>query len=153
MKRCSILIFSFVLTLLFFVSGCGDKPALGKIEGTVTYNGQPLEKGTIIFAVSGTREATGQIENGEIRNVTTFKEGDGVPIGEASVAIIALKEPKNVSKTAAPETQHAPGQNAPTTGMGGQEFTIPVKYVNPETSGLKTAIQKGVNQVQFDLTK
>jgi hypothetical protein len=30
---------------------------------------------------------------------------------------------------------------------------IPARYINPEISGLKTMIQKGVNHVPFDLTK
>ncbi|MDR1384981.1 MAG: hypothetical protein LBJ67_14195 [Planctomycetaceae bacterium] len=155
MKRSLILIFSLCLTTSFFVSGCSDKPVLGKIEGTVTYDGKPLEKGTIIFAVPGTREATGVIENGKIINVATFNDGDGVPIGEASVAIIALKEVKSLPapKTSTLESETSPGQSIATAGMSGQEFSIPVKYVNPETSGLKATIQKGVNQIQFDLKK
>ncbi|MDR1385739.1 MAG: hypothetical protein LBJ67_18095 [Planctomycetaceae bacterium] len=152
MKRFSILIFSLCLTTSFFVSGCSDKPALGKIEGTVTYDGKPLEKGAVTFSVRGTREATGLIENGEIRNVTTFKEGDGAPIGEASVAVIAWKEAKKDPVEKISVDMQTPGGDS-SNNIGGETLLIPLRYTNPETSGLKTTIQKGVNQVQFDLKK
>ncbi|MDR3110161.1 MAG: hypothetical protein LBU65_10830 [Planctomycetaceae bacterium] len=140
------------LTALLFCAGCGNGLTLGKVEGTVTFDGQPLANGTIIFAVKGTRESSGIIENGVIRNVTTFKDNDGTPIGEAAVAIIALKEQKTqpvVNEDASPDK---PSSGSSTT-MGGSEFSIPIRYVNTETSGLTVTINKGVNKVKFDLTK
>ncbi|MDR1484428.1 MAG: hypothetical protein LBT09_06355 [Planctomycetaceae bacterium] len=154
MKKFLTITFICFPLLILFCSGCGSsKPALGKVEGTVTLDGQPLKKGNIIFTTKGARDAFGIIENGVIQRVTTFVEGDGAPVGQAAVAIIAVKETENkplavnVSDTADPST--------PTTDnsvvMSGEEFLVPIHYTNPETSGLTATIQKGINTLNFEL--
>jgi len=125
---------------------------LGLVEGTVTFDGKPLEEGTIVFTVSGARDASGLIKNGEIQQVTSFKPGDGAPVGEARIAIIAVKP------TAGDISQGMSSQsdaNSPGTSsmMGNSEFLIPTRYTNPEKSGLTATITKGKNEVHFDLTK
>jgi hypothetical protein len=141
------------LTALLFFTGCGNGLTLGKVEGTVTFDGQPLANGTIIFAVAGTRESSGIIENGVIRNVTTFVDNDGTPVGEAAVAIIALKEAKPQPVAAPKNTPPAGPPSGGSPAMMSREFSIPIRYVNTETSGLTVIINKGVNNVKFDLTK
>ncbi|MDR1480701.1 MAG: hypothetical protein LBJ00_17390 [Planctomycetaceae bacterium] len=127
---------------------------MGKIEGTVTLDGQPLKSGSIIFTVKGTRDASGTIENGVIKNVMTFVDGDGVPVGQASVAIIAMEEIPTLNTQPAVDTSD-PSIPAPPSndmnGMGNQKFSIPVHYTNPETSGLTATIEKGTNQLKFEL--
>ncbi|MDR1959638.1 MAG: hypothetical protein LBQ54_11460 [Planctomycetaceae bacterium] len=146
---------AFLMIVLFFGAGCGSgKLPLGKVEGTVTYDGKPLKQGAIIFTVPGTRDASGIIENGNILKVTTFTDGDGVPVGEALVAIVAVDPLPDVPPPA--ETPNVspgtPGVSQP-SGTGGQKFSIPVRYTNTETSGLKASITPGVNTLQFDLTQ
>ncbi|MDR0610091.1 MAG: hypothetical protein LBG58_08280 [Planctomycetaceae bacterium] len=141
--------------LVLFCSGCdSSKPTLGKVEGTVTLDGQPLKKGNIIFTTKGTRDAFGIIENGVIQRVTTFVEDDGTPVGLAAVAIIAIKETEN--RPSAVNVSDDSDPSTPTVGnsvtMGGDEFLIPIRYTNPETSGLTATIQKGINTLNFELT-
>jgi len=147
---CLILLFS-----VFCFSGCGPKrPPLGKIEGTVRFDGEPIESGTIIFTVSGQRDASGQIVNGNIKDVTTFDIGDGAPVGEARIAVIVIKDsPAQAVASPAFDDSAAPG-GGPVMRLEGGDFAIPPRYFNPETSGLTTTIKQGItNSVNLELTK
>lgn len=138
----------FLISILVF--GCGpDRPPLGDVSGTVTYDGKLLEQGTIIFEVPGSRPTCGKIVNGQITELCTFVSGDGVPVGEARVAITAT-----VARSPSTPTQAAASSNEPTPTAGMVEFEqlIPVKYGNPETSGLTATIEKGRNSLSFDLS-
>ncbi|MDR1923417.1 MAG: hypothetical protein LBQ66_03490 [Planctomycetaceae bacterium] len=153
MKIFSKLIMMFLLFSLPFCLGCGaGKPPLGQVEGTVTFNGKPLEKGNIIFTTKGMRDASGIIENGVIRDVTTFTKGDGTPVGQAAVAIIATESEQSImSDVATTPADASPATAATNTAMSSQKFSIPIRYTNPETSGLTTTIKKGLNKVHFEL--
>lgn len=131
---------------------------MGDVSGTVTYEGEPLEKGSIVFEVPGMRTAHGEIVNGQIQNVTTFDPGDGVPVGEADVAIVAVKDGDSDPETKMePEKEKSssdvPGGEPGNTGvMPTPEFSIPPKYTKPQTSGLSASIQEGKNTLEFNLT-
>jgi len=135
------------------ISGCFSKsPPLGLVEGTVTFDGKPLEEGTIVFSVSGARDASGLIKNGEIQQVTSFKPGDGAPIGEAKIAVIAVKlSAGDISQRLSSQNDaNSPGTSSM---MGNSEFLIPTRYTNPEKSGLTATITKGKNDIHLALTK
>ena len=135
----------------FGVSGCFSKsPPLGKVEGTVSFDGKPLEEGTIIFTVSGARDASGLIKNGEIQQVTSFKPGDGAPLGEAKIAVIAVKPSTG---SISPANNPSPDTPGTSTMTGPSEFLIPTRYTNPEKSGLTATITKGTNEIHLELTK
>ncbi len=139
MQRC-------LLLLLFpLVAGCGNQTA--EVTGEVTFAGEPLSKGTIIFETKNARPAVGQILNGKIIKVTTFKEGDGVPPGEHKVAIQSVAE-------AGSAVVSNPGEGGiPKNYMGGKSL-IPTVYGDPETSGLTATIKAGqVNKLEFKLKK
>jgi hypothetical protein len=127
--------------------GCSKGPRLGSVRGTVTFNDQPLAKGTIVFETAGARPATGRIENGQIADITTFDTGDGVPVGSHKVAIFA-------SADAASAVVDDPGKGGPTPGpnyMSGKSL-IPERYNDPEKSGLVAEIKSGDNSVEFKLS-
>ena len=72
--------------LLFTSAGCsGDPnmPKLGKVHGTVTYKGKPVDSGTVTFnPIPGKGGETGQNATGEIESdgsyeMTTFNTGNG----------------------------------------------------------------------------
>ena len=150
-RSVSVFCLVWALTVPCFM-GCGsDRPPLGKVEGTVLYDGVPIKSGAIIFTVSGTRDASSIIEGGAIKNVMTYTEGDGVPIGEARIAVIVVEDsPTSGAASSSEDTAMTMGQS---TRIGGQRFAIPEKYVNPETSGLTATIQKGINTINLELTK
>jgi hypothetical protein len=71
----------------------GDPNATATVpaEGTVTYQGKPLEKGTIEFIPEQGRPASGTIQNGHF-TLTTNTQGDGVQPGPSKVTVTAFEE-------------------------------------------------------------
>lgn len=135
-----------VASLVLLLAGCGSDPLPAKVRGEVLVDGQPLAKGTIIFAVPGKAEATGVIENGKIVSVGTFKTDDGASVGQAKVAVQAMQI------SAAPVVVANPGDTKSNTlaSMSGQSL-IPARYGNPETSELTADLKAGQNELKFEL--
>jgi hypothetical protein len=131
-KRCQRLL-RFCL-LLCFVAGCGSGDDRVSITGQVTYKGQPLEHGSIVFVSPKSRQVTGEIERGEIVNVTTAEPNDGIAAGEYMVAITSRDRSEKYKDTMAPPS------------------LIPMRYADPATSDLKATIQPNENSpLKFDL--
>ena len=151
MKKFITCLLCLILSLTFLCfSGCGPRrPPLGKVEGSVHYDGELIRAGTIIFTVVGMRDASGLIENGVIKDVTTFAKGDGVPVGEAKIAVITFQE-SSQQTTAPPPVATGPGQS---TVFEEKKIAIPIMYTNPETSGLTATIKKGSNTINLELAK
>ncbi|WP_339731200.1 hypothetical protein [uncultured Gimesia sp.] len=128
------------LMLSLLICGCGggidDAPKVASVNGSVIWNGKPLDEGTIVFHPTSGRSASGTIKGGEIVEVTTTIQGDGAPVGENKVTIFATKpDPKDAS------------------GMGTISL-IPVRYNDVKKSGLKAIIKVNEeNKVNFDLVK
>jgi hypothetical protein len=122
---------SFLLTLtaLLMVSGCGGGgPREYQVTGRVTYDGQPVNEGEIVFLPTnseGTPRA-GRIANG------TFQIS--LPEGTKQVVITATRE----SATPAPD------------GLPNYENYIPAAY-NTQTTLTAEVRTSGDNTLTFDL--
>lgn len=118
------------------LGGCGgaqsQQSPLGKVTGTVEYNGKPLPQGTIAFISEKARPASGKIKDGQIIEVTTYTSDDGAPIGKHKVTITAVDNPNADMYTKT-------------------KSLIPVKYNDPNKSGLTAEIKTGDNALKFDL--
>jgi hypothetical protein len=136
-----------------FCGGCGGagRAPLAKVKGTVTYRGEPVKSGTIVFEVPGARPATGKIVDGQIVEVTTHDPNDGVPIGQAKIAVFATQAGPSAAAGAAGSD---PGSYKPGTNYmdAGAKPAIPAKYNNPATSGLSKEIKRGENTLELNLT-
>src|SRR5262249_29072756 len=77
------------------ISSCrSSEETFGKrysVSGTVTYNGQPLDKGAISFVPEKGTGATGAIENGSYA-LSTAGGGDGALPGKYKVTIMAKED-------------------------------------------------------------
>jgi hypothetical protein len=123
-----------VLWLSCIVAGCDSNKNLVTVTGHVTYQGKPLEQGSIVFISPHSRQVTGEITSGNIVSVTTLHENDGIAAGEYSVAITSRDQSEKYKNSMAPPS------------------LIPVRYADVSTSGLKANIQPNDNNVlQFDL--
>ena len=91
-----------ILWLLCIVAGCGSHKGLVAVTGHVTYLGKPLEQGSIVFISPHSRQATGEIRGGDIVNVTTFQENDGIAVGEYGVAITSRDRSEKYKDSMAP---------------------------------------------------
>jgi len=135
------------LTALLALTGCGESgPRTIEVRGTVTYQGTPLEGGTISFFPTRSHEglprrpALGQIESDGTYQLTTFANGDGVLPGEYTVAVTSLIG--------------APPLTAWEESPPKRESRIPRKYNTFDTSGLSAAIPAdgdGALNLDFDL--
>lgn len=127
-------ILGFALLLMLCVGCSESEHPLAPVSGNVLYKGEPLEQGTISFLSSETRQATGEIVDGKIVNVTTFSKNDGAPIGELKVAITAFDRSEEHRNSMVPPS------------------LIPRHYANHTTSKLTATIVAGeTNELQFDL--
>jgi hypothetical protein len=120
---------------LLAAAGCssGDLPERGQVAGAVTYNGQPLEEGEIVFYPDEGRPARGEIVDGQIVEVGTFEADDGVTAGHCRIIIRARQ---------AGADMYTPS-----------EHRIPPHYANAEESGLETTIKPGTkNELTLELT-
>lgn len=134
-----------LLLALPLAAGCsGDN--LGQVAGTVTLDGKSLSKGTITFETTGKRPATARIENGQIVDATTFKPGDGVPVGTHKVAITANEDGAS-AEVSDPGKGKGPGANY----MVGKSL-IPSAYNDPTTSKLTADVKSGKNTLEFKLS-
>ncbi|MCY2986765.1 MAG: hypothetical protein NTY19_02740 [Planctomycetota bacterium] len=143
-----------LLVLLAVSFGCGrsDRPALGKVSGTVTYKGQPVKSGNLVFEVGGARPANAKIVDGKITEVSTFNSNDGVPVGSARIAVFAT-ESGGASTPAAPAANDPGTYQVPAANYMdvGARRLIPDRYNNPATSGLIWEIKQGENTVTLQL--
>lgn len=138
------------------LAGCGrsnNRPSLGRVRGTVSFQGKPLPTGSLTFTVVGTRQAQGKIVDGKIVLAGTFADDDGVPVGMAHIAVFA-REPLKTSSPQRPARKLANPREAMAVDRnrrsGGKSF-IPEKYNDPTTSGLTWNIMAGENEIVLDL--
>lgn len=122
------------LAILVVVAGCGDGgPKLVPIRGQVTYEGQTLKSGTILYVPrdrAAGRQARGEIQPDGTFQLMTFKPGDGALVGEYDIAIVALDVHPGESR----EAIEAAG------GIVQRGSLIPEKYGDPSTSGLSDSV-------------
>ncbi|MEX2168001.1 MAG: hypothetical protein WD851_01710 [Pirellulales bacterium] len=123
-----------ILLLTCVVAGCGSRNGLYSVSGQVTYQGKPLEHGSIVFISPKSRQVTADIELGEILNVTTIAANDGIAAGEYMVAITSRDRSEKYKDSMAPPS------------------IIPIRYADVATSDLKATIQpNNDNALRFDL--
>jgi len=121
-------------------TGCGSGgPTMGRVSGTVTFQGKPVEKGTVTFiSTDGERpNATGDIKGGSYTLQTT-EPGDGAVVGDYKV-IISDIDP-NIANT------ELPGMKVKTP-----KSALPKKYHNADTSGLTVKVESGSQTKDFEL--
>ncbi|GAA4439442.1 hypothetical protein [Bremerella cremea] len=146
------------MLLATIASGCAssDDPNLPKRVPTkviVKYQGQPVERATVIFGDAEIRGAVGNTDkNGEIQ-LWTYQPGDGVIPGTYSVAIrklevMSVPDPETVS----PE-EYSRRVNAMNRSLSqGPTHLLPKKYSKAETSELTAeVVDGGENVFTFEL--
>ena len=122
-----------MMLALAFVLGCGASgPPSGQLSGNVTYKGEPLGTGTIMFMPQSGDAPYAQAEISEDGSykATTKEYGEKIPVGSYRVMISAVKDM---------------GPEAPVMPL------IPFKYSSDQQSGLTAQVVEGENKVDFDL--
>lgn len=109
-------------------SGNGTPVALIPVKGKVTYKGQPLTKGLVVFEPDGYgRMASGQLQSDGTFELSTLKPGDGVVAGEHRISITqldkALAKDRALKKYASPSSSKLTAEVSPEK----TEFTFDLK--------------------------
>jgi hypothetical protein len=164
-----------VLASLIVPAGCGPSNGLtlGRVHGRVTYKGQPIGFGDVLFRPDEASGTSGPLAMGTIAGDGTFvlsteQPGDGAIVGTHRVGVTGL-DPTPVGGSAGPESSHkaAPkavpkdkksrtsrpiGLDQPhvvVRGRQGFRLVTPQKLSKPETSGLTAVVSRGSNTVNI----
>jgi len=126
------------LALLLFAPGCGkSKYEIVKVQGTVSYQGQPLKQGDISFIpvqVEGDglrRMAVSAINDQGEYVLNSFKPGDGVIPGEYKVIIVS----RDKASTEASDAE-----------IAALKWHAPKVYADVATTPLKATISRDAPQ-------
>jgi hypothetical protein len=126
--------FALIVILLALAAGC-EKSQDAQVVGIVTVDGVPLRLGTVTFhPASGGAVAYAQIDKNGRYCVRTGTK-NGLAVGEYMVTVVATTEPKPVDR-----------------GMDvAGDLITPARYANPQRSGLRVKVERGVNHVDLPL--
>ncbi len=119
------------------IAGCKRGPDLAIVSGKVTYKGQPLKHGNILFQPSVGPPAKGEIGPDGSFTLSTLKNKDGAVIGKHRVQVIC---------TAPPAKPANPDEEIPSA-----KSLIPEKYSNYATSEISVEVVKGGGPYLIDL--
>jgi hypothetical protein len=135
--------------LVLSLGGCsGDPnlPKLGKVHGTVKYNGKLLDAGHVVFTpASGKGGETGQVATGEINSngtyeMTTFNTGDGAILGQHIVTITVQKGEMPKPDANGHIKYEVPKNQAPS------------KYATADKTPLRCTVHEGDQEFNIELT-
>jgi len=111
------------IAIVFFMTSCNqDKPKLVKVNGKITFNGQPLTAGSINFHPASTNTFTKDNPSSILQEdgsftMKTFPYGDGVSPGEYKITLA----PQLASRISLPNLAYPEKTNAniivPETGL------------------------------------
>ena len=146
-----------ICTLLFMIpvlAGCGGDDRVAAVHGIVKLDGDPVADASVTFMPKeGGRPAFG-ITNAEgAFELTTFESGDGALIGRHVVTIMAVDETTNSKAEALAEEHGSLAEVMHPRSMTKQEWRIPPRYSEDDSSGLEFEVVRGAdNQADFLLS-
>ncbi len=116
--------------------GCGESPELAPAVGKVTFKGQPLKFGTVLFQhATGGQPSQGEIQPDGSFEMATYVGGDGARTGPNNVSVYCY-ESQDPSRQA---TRKAGEQS-----LG--RLLIPSRYAMSSTSGLTIDVKPEANE-------
>src|SRR5688572_6599571 len=130
---CVFLKSSVAVAIALVCSGCQPNSSLGRVQGTVTLDDEPLASGYVVTLPSAGRGAHAVIKDGKFE-LGTDGNNDGAVIGAHKVAVIAQE----------------PSQGTGPEAAAGK-LLVPEKYTNPTTSQLTIEVKPGDNTATLEL--
>ncbi|WP_406700776.1 hypothetical protein V5E97_18480 [Singulisphaera sp. Ch08] len=169
------------IAILTAIAGCGSSNGLhlAKVRGKITFKGEPLQYGTIMFEPDNSRGTNGPSAVGPITKdgsfvMSTEESGDGAIVGLHRVAVVGLDPIPEAQQKAMPDPVSAPREymmaksqadtrlltpkknDVPTfTDKSGKVFRIivPANLGNPNTSNIKASVARGSNTVNIAINE
>jgi hypothetical protein len=149
------------LPAFLVMTSCGTEDNLGKrypVSGTVTYNGSPLEQGTINFVSEDLKQnysASGPITKGSY-TLSTGGNEDGAQAGKYKVTITSkedfmTKAQADFQKESGKDNPKLPPQYISKAGAAAKSL-IPSGYGDPRTTNLTAEVEAKSNNINFKLS-
>jgi hypothetical protein len=161
------------------LAGCAPDNGLkmGRVSGKITYRGEPVEDGQILFAPDEAKGTVGvpamaKIASDGSYSLSTQDPGDGAIVGFHRVGVRGI-DPTPVEASGkeqaaqtgkdifAARAKAAKTRRRPSTVSGKEEtitinskvyhLTTPAKLANPNESGILVEVFKGGNRVDLDI--
>jgi hypothetical protein len=152
---------SLTVSAVVVLSSCGTEDAFGKrypVSGKVTYNGNPLEKGTINFFPDDPRGmgAAGVIENGAYA-LSMAGGNDGARAGKYKVTVTAKEDSTAKAKADFEKASKGSGQEfVPrqfvANAQAKAKSLIPTGYSDVKTTTLTAEVLEKTNTLDFKLS-
>jgi hypothetical protein len=108
-----------LIAAVMALAGCGPGHGmtLGRVQGKVTYKGEPVKYGTVSFVADTSKGTNGPIAMGNIKEdgtyvLSTSDPGDGAVVGHHKISVVGL-DPMPVKKTddqPVPTPDESPGE-------------------------------------------
>ena len=135
---CAVRIATVCLLAIGLLAGCNGGSRLGEVSGTVTYDGKPLEHGSIAFVpLDGNGPSGGgAITDGKYK-------AEKVPVGATKVRI------RGALITGKMEMSYDSNRPPPITSTE----LLPAKYSDANTTELRYDVQPGSQTKDFELAK
>jgi hypothetical protein len=133
--------------------GCGgstQRPQMGRVHGTVSFDGKPVDKGRVTFTpvaaegTSGGASAMSPIESDGSYSLTTFDTGDGAIVGQHVVTVVVPTQ--DINELNKPKADGSIAYILP-------KELIPKKYTDPKETPLRNTVVAGDNKIDIDLKK
>ncbi|MBW3541857.1 MAG: hypothetical protein KY476_16435 [Planctomycetes bacterium] len=143
-----------VSTLALLAFGCGEAEESrysgpgGTVTGKVTYKGETVQPGsTVSFINDSGLAASGTVVTGGTYTLST-SEGNQIPVGTYKASVVPPPQKELTPEEAMQQAMKSqgPGAQPPETAGG-----IPVKFANPETSGLLYEVKEGENTINIEI--
>jgi hypothetical protein len=134
-KRClqapGILLASVVPLILCSCARDNRKPVF-PVQGKVLYKGQPAQNAIVFLHPLGNVASAAPTPHGIVAadgsfQIGTYRDKDGAPAGQYAVTVVWKTEAR---------------------GGDDQDNLLPVRYLNPSTSGLTAQVKEGPNELE-----
>lgn len=128
--------------ILALTAGCsGSQHDTAPVEGIVKLDGKPLSSAIVTFFPESGRSASGVLQEDGSYVLGTYTDSDGAIPGKHKVAITAFNQ-----------ASKKPDFDNDRPNRSDRQSTIPVRYANPESSGLTYEVKAGeANNAPFEL--
>ncbi len=133
-------------------AGCGEGgPELVPVEGTVTYNGKPLEGASLTFlpdAQNAEPTPGGSRTDDSGHYLATYRDRSGLATGKYKVLV--AKKLTDPGKSVPTGFEDDPGMVA-LPEMGMSKDTLPTSYLDPSKTPLAIEVPDGGGTFDFDV--
>jgi hypothetical protein len=142
-----------VALFLALLAGLGCGSSTGTVTGKVTFNGQPVTSGSVVFHGADGRVDSGLLDTQGNYTITR------APVGTVKVAVMAAKSSTKVVGGGAPpgppagkgKLKQGPDSTEKPIPATVEKSPIPERYYDPEKSGLVYTVTSGTQVIDIDL--